>query len=141
MTALKEDYANARILIVDDNSSNVYLLERVLKRRGYNNVDSETDSRKVRQLYLDNRYDLILLDIRMPYLDGYEVIGQLKEVVGDDYLPILVITAQTDDDTRKRAIESGAKDFLTKPFDASEALNRVHNMLEVRLLHNQLVST
>ena len=128
---------NARILIVDDQEMNVKLLEKILQRAGYANVLSTTDSRMVENLYLTHHLDLILLDIRMPQMDGFAVLDRLREIESDSYIPVLVLTAQNDKETRIRALEKGAKDFLTKPFDQHEVLLRINNMLEVRLLHNQ----
>lgn len=138
MSSLPEEFSKAKILIVDDNATNIILLERILESAGYENVQGETDPRKVKGLYEKEKYDLILLDIRMPNMDGHEVMAELAKVEGEDYLPILVLTAQTDQETKLKALSGGAKDFLHKPFDRLEALNRIRNMLEVRLLHKEL---
>jgi putative two-component system response regulator len=136
---LPEQFRKAKILVVDDNATNVMVMERLLKSAGYENVFSETDSRKVVDRYLWEDFDLILLDIRMPHLDGHQVMAQLKEVAPkNDYVPILILTAQTDVETRQKAIEGGARDFITKPFERHETLNRIYNMLDVRLMHNEL---
>lgn len=140
MTALNLPVLQSSILIVDDNIANVELLEMMLDLAGYQNVISCTDSRQVNTLCRENRFDLLLLDIRMPYLDGFQVMEQLSQVTQDDYLPILVLTAQKDMETRIRALEAGAKDFVTKPFDRTEVLNRIKNMLEVRCLYNERTS-
>lgn len=124
---------NAKVLIVDDQEANVLLLERMLHGAGYVSVASTMDSSKVRELHLQNRYDLILLDLQMPGMDGFEVMESLKETETGGYLPVLVITAQPDH--KLRALSAGAKDFLSKPLDLAEVLMRVRNMLEVRLLH------
>lgn len=126
------------ILIVDDNPANVRMLEKMLGAAKYTNLNSVTDPREVAPLCLKNRFDLIMLDIRMPHLSGFDVMEQLAAQDQDDYLPILVLTAQTDRETRLRALGAGAKDFLTKPFDRDEVLNRIRNMLDIRLLHNQV---
>jgi len=123
----------ARILIVDDLAANVLLLERMLSGAGYLSVESTLDPRAVSGLYEKNNYDLIVLDLQMPVMDGFEVIEALKAVEKNGYLPVLVITAQPDH--KLRALKAGAKDFISKPFDVAEVLTRVHNMLEVRLLH------
>lgn len=128
----------ANILIVDDQTPNVVLMEKMLRADGYNNVYSTTDPRQVARLYSEHHFDLILLDLNMPYLTGFEVMQQLKEIEPDNYVPVLVLTAQPDMKTRLQALESGARDFITKPFDRLEALNRIRNMLEVRLMHNQI---
>lgn len=128
----------ARILVVDDQPANVSLLEKILAAEGYRDVESFTDPRLVAQAYAARHHDLILLDLNMPELDGFEVMAQLRGLERDDYVPVLVLTAQPDRETRLRALESGAKDFLTKPFDRLEVVNRIRNMLEVRLLHKQV---
>jgi len=124
---------NARILIVDDLPANVRLLELILRGHGYASVASTTDPTGVCELHRANRYDLILLDLQMPGMDGFAVMEGLKAIEEDGYLPVLVITAQPD--KKLRALKAGAKDFLTKPFEAAEVLARVRNLLEVRLLH------
>ena len=128
------DTLNAKILIVDDNEANVSLLERMLQRAGYTCVASTMDPREVCELHRNNRYDLILLDLQMPDMDGFEVMEGLKEIEIDGYLSVLAVTAQPAH--KLRALQGGAKDFLSKPFDLAEVLARVHNMLEVRLLHD-----
>jgi serine phosphatase RsbU (regulator of sigma subunit) len=127
------DILNARILIVDDKDANILLLKGMLRVAGYTSVESTTDPGAVRELYRRNRYSLILLDLQMPGMDGFQVMEGLKEIEGDGYLPVLVITAQPDH--KLRALEAGAKDFVGKPFDLAELRARVHNILEVRLLH------
>lgn len=137
MNDLRQRMLDARILIVDDTPANVALLEMILGVAGYRNVRGLTDSRRVLDSYREEGFDLLLLDIRMPYMDGFEVMAQLAAAHDEGYLPILVLTAQTDRDTRLRALQSGAKDFVTKPFDQAEVLNRIGNMLEVRLLYKE----
>jgi serine phosphatase RsbU (regulator of sigma subunit) len=127
------DILNARILIVDDRAANVILLDGMLRIAGYTSVESTTDPTEVCELHRKNRYALILLDLQMPVMDGFQVMEGLKEVEEDGYLPVLVITAQPAH--KLRALEAGAKDFLGKPFDMAELRARVHNILEVRLLH------
>jgi diguanylate cyclase (GGDEF)-like protein len=127
------DFLNAGILIVDDQEANVLLLERMLSNAGYNCVTSTRDPYAVCALHRENHYDLILLDLRMPGMDGFQVMEGLKEIETDGYLPVLAVTAQPAH--KLRALQSGAKDFVSKPFDMAEVLMRVHNMLEVRLLH------
>ncbi|MFQ5645566.1 MAG: HD domain-containing phosphohydrolase [bacterium] len=128
----------ARILIVDDNKTNVLLLEKMLTMGGYSNIRTLTDSRQVKAVYQEYRPDLILLDLKMPYLDGFEVMEQLREITDDSYIPVMAITALQDSETRLRALTSGAKDFINKPIDHTEVLPRIHNMLEIRLLHNKV---
>lgn len=137
MTDNQDKYKEASILIVDDNPTNVQLLEMMLEVEGFSNVQSTTDSRQVLELQQQQKFDLILLDIQMPHLDGFQVMEQLRSVEESDYLPVLVLTAQQDMQSRLRALENGAKDFVTKPFDRSEVLNRIYNMLEVRFLYNE----
>ena len=122
-----------KILIVDDQQSNIVLLEQMLRGAGYRSIASTMDSGKVCELHLVNRYDLILLDLQMPGMDGFQVMENLKEIETGGYLPVLVITAQPNH--KLRALKAGARDFVSKPFDLAEVLLRVYNMLEVRLLH------
>ena len=127
------DILNARILVVDDLEANVLLLKGMLRIAGYASVESTTDPTEVCELHRKNRYSLILLDLQMPGMDGFQVMEGLKEIEEDGYLPVLVITAQPAH--KLRALEAGAKDFVSKPFDLAELRARVHNILEVRLLH------
>src|ERR1700694_672757 len=127
------DILNARILVVDDKEANVRLLEGMLRVAGYASIESTTDPKTVCELHRKNRYSLILLDLQMPVMDGFQVMEGLKEIEDDGYLPVLVITAQPDH--KLRALQAGAKDFVSKPFDMAELRARVHNILEVRLLH------
>jgi len=127
---------NASILIVDDKQTNVVLLERMLRGAGYVSIASTMDPYSVCALHRDNHYDLILLDLQMPGMDGFQVMEKLKEIETGGYLPVLVITAHPDH--KLRALAAGAKDFICSPFDLMEAKTRIHNMLEVRLLYQQL---
>ena len=132
-------FATARILIVDDEPSNVLLLERLLSQAGYAHLRSTTDSRTVPQACVDFQPDLILLDLLMPHLDGYAVLAALSaERAAEGYLPVLVLTADITREARERALGLGAKDFVTKPFDRTEVLLRIANLLETRALHVQL---
>jgi len=133
------DILKAKVLVVDDQEANVLLLERMLSGAGYVSVASTLDPRAVCELHRKNRYDLILLDLQMPVMDGFEVMERLKEIEKDGYLPVLVVTAQPDH--KLRALRAGAKDFVSKPFDLAEVLTRVHNMLEVRLYAKALEQT
>lgn len=135
---MMESLKTAKILIVDDQAPNVVLLEKILQADGYDQVVTTTDSRQVAELYVRHHFDLVLLDLNMPYLTGFDVMQQLNELEPDSYVPVLVLTAQPDMKTRLRALESGARDFLTKPFDRLEVLSRIRNMLEVRMMHNQI---
>ena len=126
------DILNARILVVDDKAANVRLLEGMLRVAGYTCVAATTNPHEVCELHGRNRYDLILLDLQMPGMDGFEVMEGLKKIEEGGYLPVLVITAQPD--LKLRALEAGAKDFVGKPFDMAELRARVYNILEVRRL-------
>lgn len=127
---------NASILIVDDQVANVMLLEKMLRNVGYQHITSTMDPRTVCALHTAHRYDLILLDLQMPEMDGFQVMEGLKEIETEGYLPVLVITAQPGH--KLRALKAGAKDFVSKPFDLVEVQTRIHNMLEVRLLYQKL---
>jgi PAS domain S-box-containing protein len=136
MMISEQEILNASILIVDDQQSNVHLLSEILSEAGYKCIASTTDPHEVSALHQKNRYDLILLDLQMPEMDGFEVMEGLHKVETDSYLPVLVITAQPDH--KLRALAAGAKDFIAKPFDLVEVQTRIHNMLEVRLLYRKL---
>jgi two-component system, cell cycle response regulator len=127
------DILNACILIVDDRRTNVQLLQQLLKGAGYARVTSTGDPHAVCALHRENHYDLILLDLEMPVMDGFQVMEDLKEIEVDGYLPVLAVTANPAH--KLRALKAGAKDFVSKPFDLAEVLMRVQNLLEVRLLH------
>ncbi len=131
------DILSGKILIVDDQPVNILLLEQILNNAGYYSITSTTDPNEVDILHGLNHYDLILLDLQMPGMDGFEVMDKLKEIEPEGYLPVLVITAQPNH--KLHALQAGAKDFLSKPFDLSEVLARVHNLIEVRLLHKKLI--
>jgi len=127
------DILRGKVLIVDDQEANVLLLERLLHAAGYVAVTSTMDPCEVCALHAKNSYDLILLDVEMPNMDGFQVMEGLKKIETESYLPVLAVTAQPAH--KLRALQSGAKDFISKPFDLAEVLMRVHNMLEVRLLY------
>ncbi len=135
MINLKE-ILKASILIVDDQEANVQLLEQMLIEAGYLSISTTMDPTAVFELHKKNQYDLILLDLQMPVMDGFQVMEGLKKLEVDRYLPVLVITAQPDH--KLRALSAGAKDFVAKPFDFVEVKTRIHNMLEVRLLYKKL---
>jgi PAS domain S-box-containing protein len=126
----------ASILIVDDQSANVLLLTRMLDEAGYHNVTATMHPLEVCALHRKNRYDLILLDLQMPGMDGFQVMEGLKTNAADGYLPVIVLTAQPGH--KLRALQAGAKDFISKPFDLVEVKTRIRNMIEVRLLYRQL---
>ena len=130
------DVLGAKILIVDDLQANVRLLEQMLRGAGYTCVESTMDPHQACVLHGKHHYDLILLDLLMPGMDGFSVLEGLKEIETDGYVPVLVITAQPGH--KLRALQAGAKDFISKPFDLVEVKTRIHNMLEVRLLYKQI---
>jgi PleD family two-component response regulator len=130
------DILHGKVLIVDDREASVLLLEVMLRRAGYVSITSTTDSGEVCELHRKNRFDLILLDLRMPGMDGFQVMEGLKDMEPENYLPVLVITAQSGH--KLRALEAGAKDFISKPFELAEVLARVHNLLETSLLYKEL---
>ena len=127
---------DASILIVDDQETNVRLLEEILHKTGYRNLTSTMNPQEVFELHRAHHYDLILLDLQMPGMDGFQVMDGLKQIDINGYAPILVISAQAGQ--KQRALASGAKDFVAKPFDLIELKTRIHNMLEVRLLYKRL---
>jgi putative two-component system response regulator len=129
----------AKILIVDDQEANVRLLEKILRRAGFANLKSIQDSRQVLDWFVEQQPDLILLDLNMPHLDGIAVMKQLAPYIHQGtYIPILVLTADILPATKQKALSSGAKDFITKPFDTTEVLLRIHNLLETRRLYVRL---
>ena len=130
------DILAARILIVDDLEFNVSLLVRILKNAGYSAVSSTTNPQEVFALQRKNRYELILLDIEMPGMNGFQVMEGMKDIKTDHFPPVLVITAEPNH--KLRALQCGAKDFLSKPFELVEVMTRVHNMLEAHLLQKEI---
>jgi len=132
-------WRDARILIIDDERPNIEILEYILRSAGYTAPVTTTDSRRALDLYEEHRPDLVLLDLKMPHLDGHEVLAQLGRVIPDDaYVPILVLTSDASPDARRRALSEGAQDFLTKPFSPVEVRLRVENLIETRRLHRAL---
>ena len=133
------DILNAKILIVDDAEANLKLLEDLLTREGFHQIISTSDSTRALDLFIAFQPDLILLDLMMPELDGYAVLEILsRHIPKDEYLPVLVLTADATIVAKRKALALGAKDFLTKPFDTIEAMLRVWNLLETRILYRQL---
>ena len=131
--------SNATILAVDDELPNLHLLRRFLSEGGFTNVITTTNSGEVIELFRTRKPDLLLLDLNMPFPDGFAIMEQVrKELQPNDYFPILVLTADITNEAKQRALSSGAKDFLTKPLDLSETLLRISNLLETRLLHRQI---
>lgn len=129
------DILKARILVVDDDPEAIRTLALLLNDAGYSAVSTTSDPHAVRDLHREHDFDLILLDLLMPGMDGFQVMESLKEFERDGYLPVLAITGETGH--RLRALKLGAKDFLRKPVDLDELLLRVHNMIEVRLLYKE----
>lgn len=138
MNLTAQDILDASILIVDDQQANVQLLEQLLGDAGYTHISSTMNPQEVCALHRKHAYDLILLDLQMPIMDGFQVMESLKTNDNDIYLPVIVLTAQPGH--KLRALQAGAKDFISKPFDLTEVKTRIHNMLEVRLLHKKLDS-
>src|ERR1700733_15257749 len=130
---------SGRVLIVDDQPSNILLLERMLRHAGFTSMRSTTDPDAVLSIFAEFQPDILLLDLHMPGRTGFEVMEQLKGIVGNETcVPILVLTADMSAAMKQRALACGAKDFLTKPFDLTEVVLRIKNLLETRFLHLQL---
>jgi putative two-component system response regulator len=132
------NYAKMKILVVDDEPANVALLHEILIENGYTRITPITDSRVALETYERIRPDLILLDLMMPHVDGLTILETLRAERTDVFLPVLVLTADVNDDTKRRALRAGATDFLLKPFDPIEVLLRIENLLEIRRLNIQL---
>jgi len=135
--AIKE-LSDASILVVDDEPSNLQLLRMILESEGYTNIITNDDPTRVLDLVLHHDCDLILLDLNMPFMDGYEVMNLLSSTMESQVPPVMVLTAQHDHQFRLRALSDGARDYVTKPFDRSELLARVRNLLEVQLLQRYM---
>src|SRR5579872_1670892 len=135
----KEIIKASRILIVDDQVANVLLLRRTLESAGYVNIGSVTDSRETLKAFSDFKPDLVAMDLRMPHLDGFALLKQLRSrVPSDAFVPVLILTADNSRKAKQEALALGAKDFLTKPIDVAEALLRIYNLLETRWLYVEL---
>lgn len=133
-----ERFRDAKVLVVDDNVANVQLLSTLLARSGLRTVRSALDAQAALDAVRESEPDVILLDLHMPKTDGYAVLERLAIMTGVEYLPVLVLTADTTKDAAHRALSLGARDFLTKPFDATEVVLRVRNLLETRFLYKAL---
>jgi putative two-component system response regulator len=134
-------FSSARILVVDDEATNVRTLSRILKTAGYTNVVSTTDPTEVLALFAEQEPDLVLLDLHMPVLDGVAVLERLAEAAApQSYLPVLVLTGDSSQQARRRALSKGAKDFVTKPFEVDEVLLRIRNLLETKYLHREIAT-
>lgn len=134
----ENDIQKAKILIIEDDKISIRMLEDILRKAGYTNLKGLTDPREAADVYKSFSPDLIVLDLNMPYLDGFKVMELLKKMEPQNYLPVLMITEEESPRIRLKALESGAKDFLNKPYERIEVLLRIHNMLEVRVLQNQV---
>lgn len=135
----EDELLASRILIVDDLPANLRLLEDLLGREGFSNLVSTTEPEQALQLHSAFDPDLVLLDLMMPGMNGYAVLEQLERMrPSHEFRPVLVLTADATSQAKRRALSLGAKDFLTKPFDSVEAMLRVWNLLETRMLHKRL---
>jgi class 3 adenylate cyclase len=128
---------DARILVVDDVEANVLVLQNLLRQEGYSNVFTTTDSGTVVDMHRSSPFDLILLDLHMPQPNGLEIMQQLKPMPGADFLPVIVVTAFSDEENRLKALHQGARDYIVKPFDRAEVILRIRNYLEVRMLYSE----
>jgi putative two-component system response regulator len=139
---LSDQFSQARILIIDDDAANVRYLELLLRRSGFTHLRATKDSSEAIAHVKEFEPDLILLDLHMPGVDGFDVIRQFREVNGEEtFLPILVLTADNTPGAKNKALAMGAKDFLSKPLDTIEVMLRVRNLLETRFLHQKLAET
>ncbi|MBF0479794.1 MAG: response regulator [Candidatus Omnitrophica bacterium] len=128
----------SKVMIVDDDPISLTLLSQILKKDGYTNITSLTDSRKAEQVYDHLKPELVILDLNMPHVSGLDIIKLLKSKNKGDYLPILILTSSDDKESRQKSLDSGAKDFVNKPYDTKEVLSRSRNIIEVRLLNQQI---
>jgi putative two-component system response regulator len=128
----------ARFLIVEDDGDNLRLLERMIRNLGYGEITTTTDPQEAIPLFEQVTPDIVLLDLHMPLLDGFQILEQIRARTPDVYLPVLVLTGDLSSEVKSRALAAGATDFLTKPFDSTEVLLRINNLLETRRLHLDL---
>jgi len=133
---LQEKILDAKILIIDNKKLHIGLLEDILRKSGYAHVKSTVNAQDAVELYQEYQPDLIILDLDMPKIDGFTVMAQLKEIAGDERLPVLAVAPGRGQELK--ALEAGATDFLTKPYEGIEVLVRIHNIIEARLLHKQV---
>ena len=131
-------FTKMKILVIDDEPANVALLESILADNGYTRIKSVTDSRLAIETCKTFQPDLVMLDLMMPHVDGFAILEVLHSEVGELFLPVIVLTADVNEDTKLRALQAGATDFLLKPFDQIEVLLRIGNLLKMRRLHIQL---
>ncbi|GJL77035.1 MAG: hypothetical protein NPINA01_00240 [Nitrospinaceae bacterium] len=132
-----EQIMNAKILVVDDEPANIMVLEETLKQKGHTSIQTVSDPRNALEYYQSFQPDLVLLDLNMPHFNGFQVMDQIQKANSKGNVPIMILTAQVDQGTRLRALDAGARDFLTKPFDILEVSLRIQNMLEISLLQSQ----
>lgn len=128
----------AKILVVDDLKTNIFIIEKMLRSGGYTNFKSVMDSREAIPAYLDMKPDIVLLDLMMPHLDGFDIMEGLQKIEENGFLSVLVLTANDDMINQNKALSMGARDFLGKPFEKTETLNRIRNILETRILYNKI---
>jgi putative two-component system response regulator len=134
-TADRQDLAKLKILIIDDEPVNVALLEEILAENAYTRFESVTDSKVALEVCREFQPDLVLLDLMMPPPDGFAVLESLLNEAGDTFLPVVILTADTNEESKRRALEAGATDFLLKPFDHIEVALRIRNLLKSRRAH------
>jgi len=134
----KNNIETSKFLLIDDEPLNISLLKKMLQKAGYHNIHTTTDPRQALTAYQDYTPDLVLLDYQMPHMDGLEVLNQLSAIDPNHSVPVLILTAETTKELRVRALQAGAKDFINKPFDRAEVINRIHNLLEIRQVYNHL---
>jgi CheY-like chemotaxis protein len=145
MTALRgpitaNELTTCRILMIDDEPANISLLRSILEREGYTNLIALTDPTQALQTFVDESPDIVLLDLMMPGVDGYALLDAFcRQTPPNDFRPILVLTADTTPNARRRALSLGAKDFVNKPFDVVEVALRIANLLETRVLYRRLL--
>ncbi len=133
------DLKNAKVLIIDDQEANIDLLKEFLFSQGFADIVTSTNPLMALSLFKSFNPDVVLLDLMMPQLSGYEVLEQLSQIIGKDvYCPVLVLTADISASAKQRSLARGAKDFITKPFNLVELLFRIINLLETRRLYQQL---
>jgi putative two-component system response regulator len=138
--SLDRQILQANILIIDDENLSIRILSQILQKGGFRHIHSLTDPRQAVEYYQKLQPDCVVLDINMPHMNGFQVLEELKKVNGDNYLPVIVISGEGDPGVKFATLESGAKDFLNKPYDRVEVLLRIRNLIEVRLLNNQIAN-
>lgn len=140
MTNNFQDFENAKILVIDDEVVNLDIIEELLERDGFSNVSFFSDPSEAVKFYKNTPPDLVILDLNMPVLTGFDVMQLFKEINHNPQPPVLVLTAQNDRKIRLQALQEGARDFLSKPFDDEEVAQRVRNLLEMHLAHKKTCS-